>query len=141
MKIITWKGYDIVIFSQDHCPPHCHVRRADWMARFEFSFWHDDVDLLDVSPGSVLIKTKDVNSIRQKIMEKKVLMKARKLWWKAMKETCIVNKLWDDNSNQIVNTQANNNNVMVITSAIFDPVNYTTTLTLKNNNQIEVDLK
>jgi hypothetical protein len=49
-----YKGRRIAVFTRDeHCPPHVHLDGGDWSARFEFSFWHNGVSLLDVTGYSL----------------------------------------------------------------------------------------
>jgi len=52
MKVCNYKGLSISIMLRDeHCPPHVHVNTGAWNARFQFSFWHNDIELWDVVPG------------------------------------------------------------------------------------------
>jgi hypothetical protein len=50
MNVCRYKGFSLVVMLRDeHCPPHVHVDAGTWSARFRFSFWHNGVELWDVS--------------------------------------------------------------------------------------------
>jgi hypothetical protein len=46
-------GAGIYVFSDDHCPPHVHVRhRGDgWIARVRFSYLAAAVELISIIPA------------------------------------------------------------------------------------------
>jgi hypothetical protein len=50
MQVCMHSGILLAVLTRNvHCPPHVHVGSDKWEARFEFSFWHDSVTLLDES--------------------------------------------------------------------------------------------
>ena len=140
MLIAKHNGFSLIVQTNDHCDPHCHVKTSKWDARFEFSFWRNDVSLWDVRPESASPTAKVVESLRTKLMTPTSLMSARKAWWKTMSSTCLTNKTWDVKNESVVEAKSNGKGLRKITTAVFDPARYTTTLTLDNGDTIEIEL-
>src|SRR5471030_2225560 len=106
MKVCKHKGLDIAVLTRnEHCPPHVHVGSDKWEARFEFSFWHNNVRLLDVMPAQSQPTVTVLEDFRQTIKKPANLRRARELWWKSLQTVWMVNQLWDVNSNEIVSTK------------------------------------
>jgi hypothetical protein len=132
MKVCRYKGMDIVVMTRDeHCPPHAHVVADKWRARFEFSFTHQHVDLLDVVPVRNLPSIRVLENLRLTLEQAANLRRARELWWKSMHSTCLENKAW----------AAVGNIVYVIESAVFDASLNCTTLRFKwVSDSVEINL-
>ncbi|MFJ2358999.1 hypothetical protein [Pseudomonas fluorescens] len=54
------------MLRDEHCPPHVHVNAGAWNARFQFSFWHNDIDLWDVVP----LSRRPTESVRRVMSQK-----------------------------------------------------------------------
>lgn len=131
MRIGTYKGFVIsVLLRDEHCPPHVHVRGAGWDARFRFSFLDDSVELWDVDPerrrppGAVLL------GIRQALMQRHYLARARRIWWEKIQTVCLENHSWDLEADEVVPGLVIRPGVHVIARAWHDAVGQQTILNL-----------
>src|SRR5665647_340414 len=96
MEVCRHKGLLVAVLTRnEHCPPHVHVGTADWEARFEFGFWHNDVSLLDVVPVKNQPSAAVLEALRQVIKTPQHLRRARECWWEVLGSTCLENQMWD----------------------------------------------
>jgi len=85
MKVGQYKGRRIAVLTRDeHCPPHVHLDGGDWSARFEFSFWHNGVSLLDVIPDTARVPSQVKSDVIAIIKGR--LPVARESWMEAIKK-------------------------------------------------------
>jgi hypothetical protein len=80
-------GAGVYVFSDDHCPPHIHARHRGegWIARVQFSFVGNVVELLQNSPPQ-----RTVNQLLGDIESE--LPACRRIWWTTQKTTCLGNQ-------------------------------------------------
>ncbi|MDX9665367.1 DUF4160 domain-containing protein [Pseudomonas sp. P5_152] len=131
MKICSYKGLSLVIMLRDeHCPPHVHVDGGAWGARFVFSFWHNGVELLDVTPLSRRPPLAVLEGLRQTLKQAAHLRRARCVWWVKLHTTCLRNQLWDSQANEIVLINRNPKMIRRIASARYDLKGNTTLMEL-----------
>ena len=142
MKVCTHKGLSIAVLTRnEHCPPHVHVGSADWDARFEFSFWHNGVRLLDVMPFKNQPKVAVLEGFRQTLKIPQNLRRARMFWWQSVKSVCLVNKMWDAEMQDVVPMNEILPNAQLIQAAFFDEKSYQTILQLKGiSSPVEIEL-
>ena len=141
MKVCTHKGWSIAVLTRnEHCPPHVHVGSADWDARFEFSFWHDGVRLLDVMPVKNQPTAAVLEGLRQTLKIPKNLRRARICWWQSVKSVCLMNKMWDDEMQSVVPMNEIRNNARIIQAEFFDAQIYKTILQL-NGVSVPVEIE
>ena len=96
-------GPQSVIMTRDeHCPPHVHVGGDDWIARFKFSFWHDDVCLWDVTPAKNKPREALLENLRQTLLKPANLRKARELWWSTLRAVCLDHLMWQPDTQDVV---------------------------------------
>jgi hypothetical protein len=121
MKICSHKGIDVVVLtSPEHCPPHVHAGTDRWDARFEFSFWHNGVNIWDVKPKAKAPKGPVLEELRLVVEDPVNLAKARKLWWYAFGTVCLNNKYLDPNSSDVVDGKKAKKGFLPIQSSRFD---------------------
>jgi hypothetical protein len=131
MKVCRHRGILLAVLTRnEHCPPHVHVGTEMWEARFEFSFWHNSVTLLDVVPTKNIPNVTMLEEIRLTLKTPKNLKKARSLWWLSMRSTCLENQKWDVEKGEVVFTKSKRVKSVVIESARFDPKVYKTEIFL-----------
>ncbi len=133
MKITRYRGMDIVVLTRnEHCPPHAHVGTDKWGARFEFSFVHQRVRLLDVAPIQNVPSKTLLEEVRSTLGQSENLRRARAIWWTSVHLTCLENKRWDLTSAQLLvpKTRAGIQGY-VIESARFDALLNRTMLRLR----------
>lgn len=142
MKIFTHKSLLVAVLTRnEHCPPHVHVGSADWEARFEFSFWHDGVRLLDVVPAKNKPSVTILEGLRQELKKPQHLRRARTCWWQSFQAVCLINQRWNMQTKEVVQSQDNEPSALLIQTAVFDALRYQTTLQLKgSNNLTEIQL-
>lgn len=130
-----------VLTRNEHCPPHVHVGSVDWEARFEFSFWHNGVRLLDVVPVKNKPSVAVLEGLRQCLKEPEHLRRARGCWWQSLQAVCLVNKMWDVQTQEIVPPQDKRHGTLLIQTAVFDIYKYQTILQLKGaSSPVEINL-
>jgi len=121
MKIFTYKSLPVAVFTRnEHCPPHVHAGSADWDARFEFSFWHDGVRLLDVVPAKNRPSVAVLEGIRQTLKKPQHLRRARTCWWQSSQAVCLINQRWDTQSQEVVPPKEKRRRTVLIQAAVFD---------------------
>ncbi|MBV4452790.1 MULTISPECIES: DUF4160 domain-containing protein [Pseudomonas] len=131
MKVGAYRGYVISVFLRDeHCPPHVHVRGRVWDARFRFSFLNGDVELWDVNPERSGPPTAVLKEIREVIMQRHYLVRARRIWWENLQTVCLENHSWDWEAGELVPGLVIRRGVYVIASARHDVVEQRTILSL-----------
>jgi len=129
MKIFTYKSLPVAVFTRnEHCPPHVHAGSADWDARFEFSFWHDGVRLLDVVPAKNRPSVAVLEGIRQTLKKPQHLRRARTCWWQSSQAVCLINQRWDTQSQEVVPPKEKRPRTVLIQAAVFDALRYRTIL-------------
>ena len=102
MKVCNYKGLSISIMLRDeHCPPHVHVNAGAWNARFQFSFWHNDIDLWDVVPLSRRPPLAVLEGLCRLLGQPVHLRRARGIWWSGVQTVCLDNQVWDCESNEV----------------------------------------
>ena len=142
MKVFTHQGLLVAVLTRDeHCPPHVHVGAPEWQARFELSFWHNGVRLLDVVPVRNQPKVDVLESLRQAIKSPKHLRRARECWWQSKQALCLVNQTWDEQRQEALSSQEKRPGARVIQTAVFDAQRYRTILQLKGSSvPVEIEL-
>jgi hypothetical protein len=121
MKVCTYNGIDIaVLTSPEHCPPHVHAGTHEWDARFEFSFWHNGVELWDVKPKAKAPKKSLLEALRLFVEDPVNLALARKLWWDSLGTVCLNNKYLDTKSYEVVDGKNAKKGMPMIHSSRFD---------------------
>ena len=142
MEVCRHKGLLVAVLTRnEHCPPHVHVGTADWEARYEFCFWHNDVSLLDVVPVKNQPSVAVLEDLRQVIKNPLNLRRARKGWWEVLGSTCLENQMWDAKQQEVVSPKAKRLGSRVITAAVFDGRQYKTFLTLAGlDKPVEIEL-
>ncbi|MET0323397.1 MAG: DUF4160 domain-containing protein [Duganella sp.] len=128
----------------EHCPPHVHVGRDNWNARFLFSFCRNEVDLWDVTPVHMTPSASVLEDLRR-IIEKSVnLRKARQCWWQVHSgklRTCLSNKYWDTLALEEVDGKNAKSGMLQIQSESYDPASQRTTLTFVGGGEsLEIQL-
>jgi hypothetical protein len=85
-------GAVIHVFSEDHCPPHVHVRhRGDsWIARARFSYLDTSVTLMSIAPLQNAPLQRTVNRLLADIQGG--LPGCRRSWWTMRRTTCLANQ-------------------------------------------------
>jgi len=129
-----------VLTRNEHCPPHVHVGSADWEARFEFSFWHNGVRLLDVVPVKNQPSVAVLEGLRQDLKKPQHLRRARTCWWQSLQAVCLVNQMWDAQAQEVVSPQDKRPGAVLIQTAAFDALSYQTVLQLKGRSPVEIQL-
>lgn len=131
MRVGTYKGYVISVFIRDeHCPPHVHVRGNGWDARFRFSFLDGDVELWDVDPERRRPPSAVLAGIREALVQRHYLARARRIWWEKHQTVCLENHSWDLGADELVPGLVIRPGVHVIASAWHDFVGQRTILNL-----------
>jgi hypothetical protein len=129
MKVCSHKGFVIAVLTRgEHCPPHVHVGADKWEARFEFSFWHNGVRLIDVVPVQRKPTISLLEGLRQSIKQPTHLRRARECWWISLQSVCMVNQQWDIKAGEVVSVKSAK--TRLIQAARFDALAYTTVLQL-----------
>ena len=126
----------------EHCPPHVHVGGDDWIARFKFSFWHDDVCLWDVTPAKNKPREALLENLRQTLLKPANLRKARELWWSTLRAVCLDHLMWQPDTQDVVSPNSAGRGARKIAKARFDVDEYKTVLELDGdagNVEIEHD--
>lgn len=130
-----------VLTRNEHCPPHVHVGSVDWEARFEFSFWHDGVRLLDVIPLKNQPSVAVLEGLRQVLKNPLHLRRARICWWQSFQAVCLVNQMWDVDAQEVVSSQERRSGALHIQTAVFDLQRYQTIFQLKGAScPVEIQL-
>jgi hypothetical protein len=131
MKVCTHKGLVIAVLTRgEHCPPHVHVGTPRWDARFQFSFWNNNVWLWDVTPEKTDPTVGLLEDLRQAIKEPKNLRCAREHWWNSRQTVCLNNQQWDGESQEVVSPKTKKKGAKSIISAHFDLPRYRTFIEL-----------
>ena len=130
-----------VLTRNEHCPPHVHVGSTDWEARFEFSFWHNGVRLWDVVPVKNRPSITVLEGLRQALKKPQHLRLARSCWWQSFQAVCLVNQMWDVQTQEVVSPQEKRQGASLIHTAVFDALRYQTVLQLKGaKSPVEIQL-
>lgn len=130
-----------VLTRNEHCPPHVHVGSPQWEARFEFSFWHNGVRLLDVVPLQEKPNVALLEGLRQALKHPPHLRRARERWWHGVQALCLVNQVWDAQTQEVASPQERRPAAGVIQSAVFDAQRYRTILQVKGASRpVEIEL-
>lgn len=143
MKICKLNGLSLVLMTRDeHCPPHLHVEGANgWTARFQFSFWHNDAFLWDVTPNDADPAASLTEGLRLMLEEPANLRRAREKWWSMKGSVCLDNLLWDFSKQAVVSGKSSCPGVHRIKKAIFMQQQYETVLTLEGiSSPLEIEL-
>ena len=142
MKICTHRGLLLAVLTRnEHCPPHVHAGSADWEARFKFSFWHNGVCLWDVVPVKNQPSVTVLEGLRQALKKPQHLHRARICWWQSLQAVCLVNQMWDAQTQEVVSPQDNRPSALPIQTAAFDALRYKTALQLEGaSSPVEIQL-
>jgi hypothetical protein len=136
MKVCTHNGIDVAVFtSPEHCPPHVHAGADGWDARFEFSFWHNGVNIWDVKPKAKAPKQSTLEAIRLVVENPVNLAKARTLWWDALRTVCLNNKYFDPKSFDVVDGKSAKKGFLSIQSSEFDERRNSTVVYFANDDE------
>jgi hypothetical protein len=73
-------GAGIYVFSDDHCPPHVHVRHRGegWIARVRFSYLSSALELISIAPVKNIPLQRVVSRLLSDIQER--LADCRRSW-------------------------------------------------------------
>ena len=105
MKVCAHNGLTIAVLTRnEHCPPHVHTGTGKWGARFVFSFWRDQVHLWDVTPVQNRPSARQLEGLRQTLLQPANLRRAREIWWNSAQSVCLVNQHWDAGAGEVVAT-------------------------------------
>jgi hypothetical protein len=85
--------------------------------------------LMDVKPPAKAPKRSLLEAIRQTIEHPTNLEKARNIWWSRLQMSCLNNKYWDPNLQEVVDR--NRKGAVAIVSATFDQGRNSTVLVLQ----------
>ncbi|KTC62723.1 hypothetical protein AO262_13370 [Pseudomonas fluorescens ABAC62] len=142
MKVGAYKGYVIsVLLRDEHCPPHVHVRGPAWDARFRFSFLNAQVALWDVDPERRRPPANVLEGIRQTIMQRHYLARARRIWWEKLQTVCLDNHSWDWDAAEVLPGLIIQRGIYVIARARHDVAGQKTILNLvRAPGFVEIDL-
>lgn len=142
MQVCRYNGLVLAVLTRnEHCPPHVHVGTSRWDARFEFSFWHNDVRLWDVSPERNQPSFTVLEYLRQLLLQPAHLRKARELWWQALQTMCLENQQWDPTAGEVVSPKEKRPGAVAIQTASFDVTNYQSVLQLVGQSEpVEIEL-
>jgi hypothetical protein len=141
MKVCSHKGLAMVVYTRnEHCPPHVHVGESDWDARFQFSFWHNEVALWDVAPSRRAPKAALLEELRQKLKSRDALRRARGLWWQARGSTCLENQRWDTQRLLVQAARTARSGCQRIVEAKYDPESDMTAISLEGQDVVEIEL-
>ncbi|WNV06055.1 hypothetical protein RP726_06455 [Candidatus Methylospira mobilis] len=142
MKVCIHNGLLIAVLTRnEHCPPHVHVGANEWEARFEFSFWHNGVRLLDVLPVQNKPTVAVLENLRQTIKQPSHLRRAREIWWRNLQTVCLINQLWDTEASEVASAKNRQSSASIIKDARFDAGAYKTVLQLEGqSNFMEIRL-
>ena len=139
MKVGQYKGRRIAVLTRDeHCPPHVHLDAGVWAARFEFSFWHNGVSLLDVIPDSARVPSQVKSEVIAIVKGR--LSVARESWMEATKNTCLENQAWDEAKQHVVKPNLAGRKLVNIQAGIYDPAEQMTVLHLADRTQVGIKL-
>jgi|SRR5581483_7411635 len=85
-------GAVVYVFSDDHCPPHVHLRHRGegWIARVRFSFLNGTVSLMSIAPTQNIPLQRVVNGFLSEVQER--LPDCRRLWWDIRQTSCLENQ-------------------------------------------------
>lgn len=142
MKVCLYQGLLLAVLTRnEHCPPHVHVGSADWQARLEFSFWHNGVRLWDVVPVKSKPSVAVLEGLRQTLRDPQHLRRARTCWWQSLHAVCLVNQMWDEQTQEVVSPQDRRPGARLIQTAVFDDRRYQTVLQLQGaDSPVEITL-
>ncbi|CDG82400.1 ORF142 [Janthinobacterium agaricidamnosum NBRC 102515 = DSM 9628] len=130
-----------MLSRDEHCPPHVHVGADKWKARFRFSYWHNDVQLWDVSPAKNQPTAAVLEDLRQVLLQAANLRKAREQWWRSTGSVCLDNQMWDVGKETVVNVRSSFFGTRTIQMASFNEKFYITVLQLSGPpNHLEIAL-
>lgn len=129
-------GYQIVVmFRDEHCPPHVHVDGKDWSMRIKFSFWNNDTEFWDTTPSRAKPNLRVIRMLCRELEKTNNLCKARQEWMKAVKQTCMDNGYWD-----LTNSKMGSQGNTIINSTYDTQKNITVLDLLHVNNKVEIKL-
>lgn len=143
MKICKLDGLSLVLMTRDeHCPPHLHVEGANgWTARFQFSFWHNNAFLWDVTPQNAVPGVPLTENLRLMLEAPANLRRAREKWWGMKSSVCLENLLWDMSRQTVFRSKTAGPDVRRIRRAFFVQQEYKTVLTLEGiSSPLEIEL-
>jgi hypothetical protein len=131
MKVCAHRDLVIAILTRnEHSPPHVHAGTDKWDARFQFSFWHNGVQLWDVVPTRHAPSASLLEALREVLKRRANLRRARKLWWRACQTACLENLQWDPIELAVVSPKDHRTGALAIRSAHFDTTTNRTLLLL-----------
>ena len=85
-------GAAIIVFAEDHCPPHVHARHRGegWIVRARFSFADNGVALLSIAPTGNIPARRAVGRLLDEIAAR--LPACRLHWWTVNRTVCLTNQ-------------------------------------------------
>jgi hypothetical protein len=94
-------GAAVYVFSNDHCPPHVSARHRgeEWIARVQFSYLDDKVELWSIDPIRHAPTQRVINRLLDDVRAQ--LSSCRRSWWDIQRTACLENQwvlLSDDGS-------------------------------------------
>jgi hypothetical protein len=132
-------GAGVYVFSDDHCPPHVHVRHRGegWSARVQFSFLEEQLEVLSIAPLRNTPLQRTVNGLLDDIEAE--LLACRCSWWAVKRTTCLENQLaaiLTETTNIIRNSPSNTKR---IASAAYDPDRDVVRIAFQDGTRLDVN--
>jgi hypothetical protein len=135
-------GAFVYLFADDHCPPHVHARhRSDgWVARVQFSFVNNDVELLSIAPPKQAPLQRVVNNLLDDIGNR--ITKCRRQWWMTRQTTCLMNQWAKVSAAGNIELLAERKaSAKQISESRYDPASDSTRLSFHDGTAIDVRLQ
>jgi|SRR5579871_1541825 len=85
-------GAAVYVFSNDHCPPHVSARHRgeEWIARVQFSYLDDNVELWSIEPIRHAPTQRVINRLLDDVRAH--LSSCRRSWWDIQRTVCLGNQ-------------------------------------------------
>jgi len=85
-------GAAVYVFSNDHCPPHVSARHRgeQWIARVQFSYLDDKVELWSIEPIRHAPAQRVINRLLDDVRAQ--LSSCRRSWWGIQRTACLENQ-------------------------------------------------
>lgn len=135
-------GAAVYLFADDHCPPHVHARhRSDgWIARVQFSFVDNKVDLMSIAPAKRVPLQRVINNLLDDVGNR--VAECRRLWWATRQTTCLMNQ-WASvpAAGSIELITEHEANAKQISDARYEPTSDRTRVSFYDGTSIDVRLQ
>lgn len=135
-------GAGVYVFADDHCPPHVHARHRSegWIARVQFSYLSQAVELMSIAPAKNIPLQRAVNLLLDEIQAE--LPHCRRRWWIARRTTCLENQwVLASPTGTIVPLLKRRADAKQIAAAIYDPASGRLAVTFQDGATEQVQEK